>query len=1281
MSFGGVSANSIDLHDEKGPEDIARVNAKKNMGIWLSSNTSFSLRHEKLAEKAFDIPRMIRHTFSRITRIHFQIPYGAYARPLLGYANQVFYSGRTKCVNLIQRVQRAATKMVAGLKSVDYETLFVVLDPLFLEYCRLRGDIIFTYSLFEQRLANRFFTDDPANTPRGLLHIVDRLVETASEQCFLRQSRLSYSTNLTVCSLLLTEEKSPAGKKSPAEGLLSSLIVKATGQRMPFVTQWILVTVNKWIVQNSLKFLGIPRYVSSGLFSPPGKASCRFLIMDRFAGDLESVLKTRKLKTVNVVRAASHVLDALEYLHSRDYAHADIKASNLLYNDSFEQVTLVDFGLVHLFRIGGVHCQQKPDPKFKHNGTLEFCSRDAHTGLPPARRGDLEILLYNLIHWIARCQPGAAQSHSAGLPWGHLISDPKLRQNVPDRIKMDVAALKEKSMQNVGELCAHSGLSSYTELSAFAHEIDRLAYDETPNYRRLHQHLMAICKQTTSTAGARKVGPTGKRSSNESPSAHPGSISALVLPSGGMATRHRKGVTHSAAQLPHIEVFLFVLWLRRMLYLFQANKRTALIELRDVLFGIDTLPTDSGGILHFSELMCHSNSFFIVSWEGTQCRIYHRHGRAIFHEENHTTGLQAISRSSSVDVKSLQKLNHNNAIDVCQCRWKVEASDWKIHCDLSYFTDHRRGLYAQRTHERCKCLTIGVSEALVWSGGNIGLVVLRSVRKIAPRTPTTSPMVTSTTPNAAPTSTSSSRRPLAMSPLVPSPNPVSLRTDRIHDLFPDDDDDMKGLQHRTEISESPRLPKPSGRKVLTPLNTPVDSRSASTPHSSNNRRRSAFCQTSPELLLVAKAEALGRRAAELASRKISLFKRLEADLREDILLACLISSIHRYTDSDSLHHTQQIFIFLAEIIQVTLKVWRDLMSQARYLTRNADAGSVTAMALLDSWLSTLPLGPGHLRSRTVANGLPVDLLPGPSDAASQLLPQQPIHPSAFPLAVARAGGASCGGLCGRTNPYACCLFGRKILATSGQAVNDLSLYTDLETPCDRMEATLLWGHLAPTCPDTLPGYPLLKNDLLLMETSSADSRLSPDYPDIYVAGCQLGEKPSWRRARLSWKDRSLKPSAHKEPRGITATMVELMDDTTGLVFFQFTAFNCKQSCELKRMIPTDGSCYALEIVIIIWSKARKSSHSTELLVFWMIPTAEKFRSANILGVLLVRRFLTRTENFGVDGTRYWLLKTHHKREIKLRLSLEKSIFLVPRFEYGSGVSVSNTDVTLPMMNL
>ncbi|GAA50483.1 intraflagellar transport protein 46 homolog [Clonorchis sinensis] len=155
------------MHGEEGPEDITRIDAKKDLGIWLSPNLSFSLHLEKSAQKAFAVLRMIRRTFSRITRTDFQILYGAYVRPLLEYANPVVYSGRMKDVILTERVQRAATKMVAGLKSMDYETRLVVLDLFPLEYRRLRGDLILTYALFEQGLANRFFTVDPANTRRG----------------------------------------------------------------------------------------------------------------------------------------------------------------------------------------------------------------------------------------------------------------------------------------------------------------------------------------------------------------------------------------------------------------------------------------------------------------------------------------------------------------------------------------------------------------------------------------------------------------------------------------------------------------------------------------------------------------------------------------------------------------------------------------------------------------------------------------------------------------------------------------------------------------------------------------------------------------------------------------------------------------------------------------------------------------------------------------------------------------------------------------------------------
>ncbi|GAA54608.1 hypothetical protein CLF_104199 [Clonorchis sinensis] len=82
MSFKGDSAHAHVVRVEKGPEDTTRIDAKKDLGIWLSSNMSFSVHHEKSAEKAFAVLRMTQRTFTRITRLDFQIHYGANVRPL-----------------------------------------------------------------------------------------------------------------------------------------------------------------------------------------------------------------------------------------------------------------------------------------------------------------------------------------------------------------------------------------------------------------------------------------------------------------------------------------------------------------------------------------------------------------------------------------------------------------------------------------------------------------------------------------------------------------------------------------------------------------------------------------------------------------------------------------------------------------------------------------------------------------------------------------------------------------------------------------------------------------------------------------------------------------------------------------------------------------------------------------------------------------------------------------------------------------------------------------------
>lgn len=80
----------------------------------------------------------------------------------------------------------------------------------------------------------------------------------------------------------------------------------------------------------------------------------------------------------------------LEYIHSKEYVHADIKASNLLVGHkpgTENQVFLVDFGLARYYANEGRHKEYKYDQRKAHDGTIEFTSRDAHIG------GELRFVL------------------------------------------------------------------------------------------------------------------------------------------------------------------------------------------------------------------------------------------------------------------------------------------------------------------------------------------------------------------------------------------------------------------------------------------------------------------------------------------------------------------------------------------------------------------------------------------------------------------------------------------------------------------------------------------------------------------------------------------------------------------------------------------------------------------------------------------------------------------------------------------------------------------------
>ncbi|XP_063731409.1 serine/threonine-protein kinase VRK1-like isoform X2 [Eleginops maclovinus] len=231
-------------------------------------------------------------------------------------------------------------------------------------------------------------------------------------------------------------------------------------------------SMQKWKAKRNLDFLGIPTYWGSGL-AEYNDLRYRFMAMDRLGSDLQKILEHSggRLKKATVLQLGRGLVDILEYIHENEYVHADIKAANLMLGcRDPEQVYLADYGLSYRYCPEGVHKEYKENPKKGHNGTIEYTSLDAHKGLAPSRRGDLQILGFCLLHWLC-----------GSLPWEKLLK-------YPTKVQEAKASLMDNLPDSVLQLSVRG--ASTDEVEAFLSYVKALDYQEKPNYQLL-KHLLA----------------------------------------------------------------------------------------------------------------------------------------------------------------------------------------------------------------------------------------------------------------------------------------------------------------------------------------------------------------------------------------------------------------------------------------------------------------------------------------------------------------------------------------------------------------------------------------------------------------------------------------------------------------------------------------------------------------------------------------------------------------------------------------------------------------------
>ena len=105
--------------------------------------------------------------FPKITETDFHILYSTYIRPILEYGHSVTYANSAGDENQLERVQRAATKLVYGLRQVPYWNRLEILNLYPLDIRRLRGDLILLYTLFESGQVTQLFGSATTDHLRG----------------------------------------------------------------------------------------------------------------------------------------------------------------------------------------------------------------------------------------------------------------------------------------------------------------------------------------------------------------------------------------------------------------------------------------------------------------------------------------------------------------------------------------------------------------------------------------------------------------------------------------------------------------------------------------------------------------------------------------------------------------------------------------------------------------------------------------------------------------------------------------------------------------------------------------------------------------------------------------------------------------------------------------------------------------------------------------------------------------------------------------------------------
>ena len=133
---------------------------EKDLGIHVTPDWKSEVHVAKVAAKANSMVGKINHSFNYLDVHMFKAIYPSMIRSHMEHAVQAWSPQLRKDINLMELVQRRATKLVQSLRNEPYEERKRVLDLTSLEERRMRGDLIEVFKIihgFEGLQRDQFF--------------------------------------------------------------------------------------------------------------------------------------------------------------------------------------------------------------------------------------------------------------------------------------------------------------------------------------------------------------------------------------------------------------------------------------------------------------------------------------------------------------------------------------------------------------------------------------------------------------------------------------------------------------------------------------------------------------------------------------------------------------------------------------------------------------------------------------------------------------------------------------------------------------------------------------------------------------------------------------------------------------------------------------------------------------------------------------------------------------------------------------------------------------------